>query len=81
MKTIEEWRIELNNLMNKNSEEAIKIMCEVSEEIVIAFCAKYKLNPEEAISVYQGNKFWVEKIDESHIQKISNAFYKRSLSC
>lgn len=60
-KTIEEWREELNALFLKSSAESLKIMHDMQSEIIIAFIAKYKLQPEEVIMCFQNNTFWVEK--------------------
>ncbi len=60
-KTIEEFRQEINDLMVKCSNDAVKMMVNMQSEIMIAFCAKYGLQPDEVILCYQGNKFWVEK--------------------
>jgi len=59
--TIEEWRESINDMMKKSANDAAQIMIDMSAEIVIAFCAKYHLQPEEAVLCYQGNKFWVDK--------------------
>lgn len=74
--TIEEIRIELNALFKDSAEKAMKVMADTQEEIVIAFCAKYGLHPEECISVYQDNKFWVEKKSDEHIEKITHGRHK-----
>jgi hypothetical protein len=63
-KTIEEWRLEINDLFTKSVNEAAKIMNDMQSEIIIAFCAKYGLEPNQCILCYQGNKFWVEKKDK-----------------
>ena len=63
-KTIEEWRQEiLHELMMKSANDAAKLMNEMQSEILIAFCAKYNLQPDQAVLCYQGNKFWVDKKD------------------
>lgn len=63
--TIEEWRESINDMMKKSANDAAKIMTDMSTEIVIAFCAKYHLQPEEAVLCYQGNKFWVDQKDKN----------------
>ena len=60
-KTMDDWREEFNELFKKSTNEAMKIMLNCSTDILIAFCAKYGIQPDEAILCYQGNKFWVEK--------------------
>lgn len=63
MKSIEEWREEINEMVRKSQNDAAKLMVDMQTEIMIAFAAKYKLQPNEVILCYQGNKFWVEKKD------------------
>ncbi len=75
-KTIEEIRIELDKVFKESSDQAIIAMTNMQEEIVIAFCAKYGLHPEECISCYQDNKFWVEKRSDEHIAKITKGRHK-----
>lgn len=60
-KTIDDWREEINELFLKSSNEALKLINNMQTEIIIAFCAKYNLQPNEVVLCYQGNKFWVEK--------------------
>jgi predicted Holliday junction resolvase-like endonuclease len=64
MKTIEEHRKEIQSLAEKSVKESVDLIHSISEEIMIAFMAKYKLSPEQCVLKYQGNKFWVEKKDE-----------------
>lgn len=68
-KTIEEWRIDLYSKLEKSVEEAMKTIINCHEEILIAFCAKYKIPPNEIVVCYEGNKFWVEKRSDNHIEK------------
>lgn len=63
-KTIEDFREEINELFKKSSCEAAKFMVNCQTEIMIAFCAKYAIQPDEIILCYQGNRFWVEKKDK-----------------
>jgi hypothetical protein len=44
----------------KSATDAAKMMVESQTEIMIAFMAKYGIQPNECILCYQGNKFWVE---------------------
>ena len=60
-KTMEELRKEFNSIFHNKCEEfALKIM-ECQDEIILAFMAKYGLQPDECVLCYQENKFWVEK--------------------
>jgi hypothetical protein len=59
-KTMDDWRININEFMNKSVKEAAEIYINMQDEIIIAFCAKYKIMPDKAVLIYQGNKFWVE---------------------
>lgn len=79
-KTIEEFRQELSELIKKSSNEAAKLMANMQEEIIIAFIAKYKLQPEEVILFYEGNKFWVEPKSEQLRLKLSPAYLQDSVS-
>jgi hypothetical protein len=60
-KTMEDWRIELNDLFMKSANDAAIMMANMQSEIMIAFCTKYGIPPNECILCYQGNQFWVEK--------------------
>src|ERR1700679_3112234 len=76
MKDIEEHREILQGIATESMEEAVKIIIECHEEIVIAFMAKYKLSPEDVITCHEGNKFWVEKRDDEHIIKMTEGRIK-----
>lgn len=60
-KTIEEWREKVNKLVQDKSNEMAKLIIDHQSEIMLAFCAKYGLMPDEIVLCYQGNRFWVEK--------------------
>jgi hypothetical protein len=74
--SIEKIREKLDELFKTNTEEMMKVMANTHEEILIAFCAKYGIHPEQAVSVYQNNKFWVEKRDDEHIKKMTQGRIK-----
>lgn len=60
-KTIEEWRDELQAIVKISVDEASRLIANSKEEILIAFMAKYSLQPNECIVCYSGDKFWVER--------------------
>ena len=59
--TIEEWRDKLKEAFKNSAFEFSQLIANSQSEIIIAFCAKYGLLPDECVLCYQGNKFWVEK--------------------
>jgi hypothetical protein len=61
MKTMDEYRIEFTELFLESAQEFAIKLGECQSEILLAFCAKYGMQPDEAVLLYQGNKFWVEK--------------------
>ena len=60
-KTMDEIRVEIHNLATGSMEEASKAIFSAQEEILIAFIAKYGIQPDEAALCFQGSRFWVEK--------------------
>lgn len=64
MKTIEEWREEINGLFVKSANETAKLLAHMQSEILIAFCAKYSIMPDQATLCYQANKIWVERLNK-----------------
>ena len=41
-KTIDQWREEINQLVNKSVNEATMLMVQMQEEILLAFIVKYE---------------------------------------
>jgi hypothetical protein len=52
---------EIREELSKKSIDAWKMFNEMQEEILIAFMAKYGLQPEEVVLCHQGTKIWVER--------------------
>lgn len=61
IKTMDEIREEIQGIAKQCMDEALKTIINTKEEILIAFIAKYGLQPDEIAMCYQGTRCWVEK--------------------
>lgn len=60
---IDDFREEMQPIFMKDIDDFMKKLNNCKEEIILAFIAKYGLQPDEVRLCYQENTFWVDKIE------------------
>jgi hypothetical protein len=79
-KTMEMWQKEISDLAKESATIAVQKIAECREEILIAFLAKYNMQPNEAVIVQQGLKTWVEKTQSSAQEDLSKYHLHKELA-